>query len=62
MLARMSRDARTLSGVVACLETASIVTWVFGGWAEEMQGLGAQLGSLLETPRGHCDRIVSHAA
>ena len=41
MLARMSYDAKTLSGVVAYLETASILTRVFGGWAEEMQGLSA---------------------
>ena len=32
MIARMSRDERTLSAVLAYLETVSILTWMFGGW------------------------------
>ena len=36
---KTNNDSAFLQDVVVMLERAGIVTWVFGGWAEEMRGL-----------------------
>ena len=49
-----SNDLTFVDDVVTRLQTAGIMTWLFGGWAEELLGLAA--------PREHRDLDLLHLA
>jgi Aminoglycoside-2''-adenylyltransferase len=49
-----SNDLNFVDDVVTRLQAAGIMTWLFGGWAEELLGLAA--------PRNHRDLDLLHLA